>query len=90
MKSLDFRWNEEKNQLLKQTRNVSFESVVAASENDLVLDDIAHPTRPNQRILIVSVDGYVYAAPYVREGNVIFLKTVYPNRDFHEKYKVKP
>ena len=88
MHNRDFRWDEEKNRWLKQERNLSFEAVVAASENNRILDDVDHPARHNQRILIVEINGYICAVPYVRDENVFFLKTIYPSRDLKQKYKV--
>jgi uncharacterized DUF497 family protein len=88
MKNLDFTWNEEKNQLLKQERNLSFEAVVAVIENDQIIDDYAHPIRDGQRVLVVEIDGYVCAVPYVRNERTVFLKTIYRNRNLNQKYKV--
>jgi uncharacterized DUF497 family protein len=88
MKDLYFKWNEEKNQLLKQERNLSFEAVVAVIENDQIIDDYAHPIRDGQRVLVVEIDGYVCAVPYVRNERTVFLKTIYRNRNLNQKYKV--
>jgi uncharacterized DUF497 family protein len=88
MKSLDFGWNEDKNKRLKQERDLSFEAVVAAIENDQILDDFDHPARKGQRVLVVEIEGYVCAVPYVRDEHVMFLKTIFRNRDLNRKYKV--
>lgn len=87
MRNRDFRSDDEKNRWLKKERNLSFEAVVAASESNRILDDIDHPTRSNQRILIVEINDYVCAVPYVSHENVFFLNTIYPSRDFERKYK---
>ena len=86
--SVEIIWNEEKNQILKAERGVSFEEVAAAIENGRVLDDVKHPdsNRLHQRVLVVDIDGYACGVPYVREGNVMFLKTVYRNRNFQRIY----
>ncbi len=84
-----FRWNAEKNELLKLTRGVSFESIVVAIEADGLLDIVEHPnkaTYPNQRVLVVSFDGYVYLAPFIEEGDYFFLKTVIPSRKATRDY----
>ena len=88
MKNLDFKWNEEKNQLLKEGRNLSFEAVVAVIENGQILDDYAHPNRNGQRVLVVEIEGYVCAVPYVRDERTVFLKTIFRNRNLNKKYKV--
>jgi hypothetical protein len=84
-----FRWSAEKNELLKLSRGVSFESIVVAIEADGLLDIVEHPnvTRyPNQRVLVVSFDGYVYLAPFVEEVDYFFLKTVIPSRKATRDY----
>ena len=84
-----FRWGAEKNELLKLSRGVSFESVVVAIEADGLLDIVEHPNMtmyPNQRVLVVSFDGYVYLAPFVEEPDYFFLKTVIPSRKATRDY----
>ena len=88
MRNREYRWDEEKNRRLKQERNLSFEAVVAASDANRILDDIEHPTRHNQRIMIVEINDYICAVPYVRDEDVLFLKTIYPSRNFQQRYKV--
>jgi len=87
MKSLN--WNPAKNQQLIVERGVSFEDVVFYLQQDELLDDIEHPNRekyPNQRILVINMDGYVYLVPYVENRNEIFLKTVIPSRKATKQY----
>jgi uncharacterized DUF497 family protein len=84
-----FRWSAEKNELLKLSRGVSFESIVVAIEADGLLDVVEHPNvtkYPNQRVLVVSFDGYVYLAPFVEEVDYFFLKTVIPSRKATRDY----
>jgi len=84
-----FRWSAEKNELLKQSRGVSFESVVVAIEADGLLDIVEHPNMtkyPNQRVLVVSFDGYVYLVPFVEEPDYFYLKTVIPSRKATRDY----
>jgi len=84
-----FRWSAEKNELLKLSRGVSFESIVVAVESDGLLDIVEHPNvtkYPNQRVLVVSFDGYVYLVPFVEEADYFFLKTVIPSRKATRDY----
>ncbi len=85
------KFNEEKNQLLKATRGISFEDVQDAIEKDNLLADITHPSQkhPHQRIYVVEIKGYIYAVPYVinPEKKEIFLKTIYPSRILTKQYK---
>jgi hypothetical protein len=48
-----------------------------------------HPNKaryPNQRILIVAFDGYVYLVPFIEEADHFFLKTVIPSRKATRDY----
>ncbi len=84
-----FRWSAEKNESLKLSRGVSFESIVVAIEADGLLDIVEHPNMtkyPNQRVLVVSFDGYVCLAPFVEEADYFFLKTVIPSRKATRDY----
>ena len=87
---MDFRFNEEKNQLLKATRNVSFEEVLVCIKSNDLLANIAHPnaSRTNQRLFVVKINNYAYSIPYVinLEKKEIFLKTIYPSRTFTKIY----
>ncbi|MFN7808945.1 MAG: toxin [Pseudanabaena sp.] len=78
-----FRWNHEKNELLKKERGISFEEIVLAIEADGLLDELQHRNAdkyPHQFILVVALDEYVYLVPYVEELDYYFLKTVIPSR----------
>lgn len=84
-----FRWAAEKNETLKTTRGVSFESIVVAVEADGLLDIVEHPNKskhPHQKVLIVSFDSYVYLVPFIEEADHFFLKTVIPSRKATRDY----
>lgn len=85
------RFNEEKNLLLQATRGISFEMVIEAITKNKILDDLKHKNSkkyPNQKILVIKINNYVYAIPYVlnEKKGEIFLKTVYPSRILTKKY----
>lgn len=84
------KFSEEKNELLKATRNISFEEIIDALQLKNLLADMAHPNgkRAHQRIYVVRVGDYAYAVPYVinMELNEIFLKTIYPSRALTKLY----
>lgn len=85
-----FRWSDEKNELLKNERDVCFEDVVTLINEDKILDIIAHPNRekyPNQNIYILRMQGYVHMVPYVKKGDEIWLKTIIPSRKLNKFYK---
>ena len=84
-----YRWNREKNLLLKETRRISFEQIVMHIEQGNLIDIIRHPNSAkyaNQKILIVNIEHYIYAIPFVEDGNGIFLKTIIPSRKLTKKY----
>ena len=70
------KWNPLKSERLKKVRGVSFEEIVKAK----FLGVREHPERKNQRILVYEHKGYVWAVPFVMEGEIMFLKTIYPSR----------
>ena len=85
-----YKWNKEKNILLKQTRGLSFEQVVMHIEQGDLLDIIKHPNSEkysHQKILVVLISNYVFAVPFVEEGkDERFLKTIIPSRKLTKKY----
>ena len=85
-----FRWDNEKNELLKNNRGVCFEQVVLLMERGEVLDTIEHPNKeryPGQKIAVVMIDTYVYLVPYVEHNEEIFLKTIIPSRKATNEYR---
>ena len=84
-----FRWDNEKNELLKNTRGVCFEQVVLLMERGEVLDTIEHQNQeryPGQKIALVMIDTYIYLVPYVEHNDEIFLKTIILSRKATNKY----
>ena len=83
------RWDLTKNEKLRSERGVSFEAVIAALERGNLLDDYIHPNQskyPNQRLLVVQIEGYAYLVPYVETESEIFLKTIIPSRKATKQY----
>ncbi|MBI2891250.1 MAG: BrnT family toxin [Nitrospirae bacterium] len=88
--SYEFEFDPAKNALLKKERGVSFEEIILLIDEGHLLDVVEHPNKaryPGQRIYVVDVGGYVHLVPFVREGNRITLKTVYPSRKATREYK---
>ena len=84
-----FSWNNEKNQLLKAERNISFEEVVFQIEKKRILDIVEHPNQEKykgQKIFIISIHNYVYLVPFMESEEEIFLKTIIPSRKATKKY----
>ena len=84
-----FDWNDEKNELLKKTRGVSFEQIELAIATGDLVDRVKHPNPgkyPNQKVFLVRIEDYIYSVPYVEDDNKIFLKTIIPNSKATQKY----
>jgi uncharacterized DUF497 family protein len=78
-----FKWNDEKNRLLLKERGITFEEVVQKIESGAKVIETDHPNKlkyPNQKILIVDVEGYAYLVPCVITEDEYFLKTIIPRR----------
>jgi len=83
-------WSEEKNQLLKMTRGVSFEDILEKIEKKEILDRKKHPNSlkyPNQMIFVFEIDSYIFYVPYVEDEEKIFLKTIIPSRKLKREYQ---
>ena len=68
---------------------MSFEHVVVAVEGAGLLDVIGHPNPkkyPNQKVMVVTWDDYVYLVPFVEQPDHYFLKTVIPSRKATRDY----
>ena len=79
----ELKWNALKSERLKRTRGISFEEIVASK----LIDIIKHPRRQGQKIFVYEHKGYLWAVPYIIEGDAIFLKTIYPSRKLMKLYK---
>jgi len=85
-----YKWNEDKNTILKSTRGVSFDDILRILLSDGVLDNYKHPQSdkyPNQYIYVVSINNYIHYVPYVIDTNYIFLKNIIPSRKLNKQYK---
>lgn len=86
---MTFDWNNEKNMMLKRDRNISFERIIIAIEQDCLLDILEHPNKekyPNQFLILIEIDRYVYVVPCVLENDICFLKTIFPSRKYTAQY----
>ena len=84
-----FSWNEEKNELLKSERQVSFEDIVFYIEKGFLVDVLEHPNQEKykgQKMFVVQVDDYVYMVTFIENEHEIFLKTIIPSRKATKKY----
>jgi uncharacterized DUF497 family protein len=79
----DYAFDPEKNARLIQERGIGFDEIIALIEGGKLIRVLEHPDKtkyPNQLLYEIDVDGYVYVVPVVKQGGVMFLKTIYPSR----------
>ena len=85
-----YDFSSEKNQLLINEKGVSFEEIIAAIDDNRLLDVLAHPNATkyaNQKVYVVDINGYVYLVPFVRQSkDRVFLKTIFPSRKLTKLY----
>jgi uncharacterized DUF497 family protein len=84
-----FSWNEEKNELLKEERQNSFEDVVFYIAQGFLLDVLEHSNQEKyqgQKIFVVEIEDYAYLVPFIEDEREIFLKTIIPSRKATKKY----
>jgi uncharacterized DUF497 family protein len=87
---MEFAFDNDKNEVLSRRRGITFHMVIEAIAEKGILLNFDHPNQqkyPNQKVLVVDLDGYAYCVPYVIDGTTWFLKTIYPSRRF--KYLIK-
>jgi len=80
-----FKWDEEKNKLLKKERGVSFEEILDSK----FLGAEKHRSRTNQIVLLFEHDEFVWVVPCVVDDKHIFLKTLFPSRKYTKLFKSK-
>ena len=93
IKKYIFNFSLEKNQKLICERNISFEEIISAIENDSIVDIIEHHNLQkyaNQKMYVVKLNDYIYLVPFIIEDDyTIFLKTIFPSRKATQKYLKK-
>jgi len=84
-----FSWSEEKNELLKAERQISFEDVAFYIEMGFLLDVLENPNQEKykgQKIFVVQIEDYVYLVPFIEDNHEVFLKTIIPSRKATKNY----
>ncbi|MCX6579716.1 MAG: toxin [Candidatus Aminicenantes bacterium] len=84
-----FKWNEEKNIWLQETRGISFEEILEDIKNGQIIARTEHPDQlkyPRQKIFIINHNNYCYVVPFIEDTGDYFLKTIIPSRKATKKY----
>ena len=85
-----FDWNPDKDRELRESRNISFSQIIVEIEAGNFRIQSPHPNiekYPNQILFYVLLEDYVYVVPAVKDGNIFFLKTIYPSRRQTKAYR---
>ncbi len=85
----EYAWDAAKNQLLRESRGVAFEDILAEISCGNLLDILAHHDQkkyPGQKIFVVAHGDYAYLVPFVEGERYIFLKTIIPSRKATRHY----
>jgi len=75
-------WSQTKNELLKRTRDISFEDILISISSKLFIKiEEKHFNKkfPHQKILYVEYNNYIYIVPFDEKKEEIFLITIYPS-----------
>lgn len=82
-------WSLKKNEVLKAKRRISFEQIAFLIESGHILDIEENPTRPNQNMVVLEIEGCAVIVPFVEKEKEIFLKTAFPNRKYTKRFGLK-
>jgi hypothetical protein len=83
-------WSIEKNDWLRNNRNISFEEVVLAISQHQIKEVYDHPNQikyHGQKIYEIDINDYIYLVPFIDNDNDYFLKTIIPSRKATKKHK---
>jgi len=78
-----FDWSDEKDSQLRKERGIGFDDIVFHIASGDLIGVVPHPNAdkyPNQEIMYIDIDNYVYLVPFVEEEGRKFLKTIIPSR----------
>lgn len=78
-----FKWNPEKEKKLKEDRGIDLHAIVDLIESGqyFMVDVKNQAEHPNQKMYVVSLNGYPTCVPFVVEPNGdVFIKTAFQNR----------
>jgi uncharacterized DUF497 family protein len=89
LKTKKIEWSNAKNAELKQSRGVCFEAIENAIADDRILNIVPHHNfekYPNQKIMLVEINGYIHYVPFVETEDSYFLKSIIPSRKYHKQH----
>jgi hypothetical protein len=86
---MSIKWSNEKNKILKKTRNISFDDLINYGEILKIIDNTS-VNHSDQEKLVILYNTKLYAIPFVRDKNGdFFLKTAYRSRKLDSLFNKK-
>ena len=90
-RDMRFLWKEDKNDLLKKHRKISFEQILLSIQNKQIVDVFDHPNQEKykgQIYILVERNNYIYVVPasISDSGEECHLKTIFPSRKYTDKF----
>ena len=83
-----FLWDDSKNEMLINTRGISFDEIVSAIELDInPLDIYENKNYKNQYKIDVLIDDYVWVVVFEIRNGDYWLVTAFKNRKANKKHK---
>ena len=79
----EYKWDPLKSKRLKLARGASFEEVLKGQ----FIGMMEHPTRADQKVLLMWYQNYVWALPCIKTEGEVFLKTLYKCRKYTKIFK---
>ncbi len=87
MKTINYNEQKRFEILENPNRKIDLQVVAMMIIEWYVIDIIPNPNYENQRVYVICYDNYTCAVPFVETEDEIFLKTAFPSRALHKKYK---
>ena len=83
-----FLWDDSKNEILINTRGISFDEIVSAIELDInPLDVYENKNYKNQYKIDILIDDYVWVVVFEIRSGDYWLVTAFKSRTANKKYK---
>ena len=84
---VEFEWHNKKSERIKRERGLSFDEIVEKIREGAVLDILDNREEfEGQKLMILNIDGYIWAVPFEKRGDKLRLVTAYPSRKFTRIY----
>tara|TARA_R110000868_G_scaffold380784_1_gene646874 strand:+ start:49522 stop:49815 length:294 start_codon:yes stop_codon:yes gene_type:complete len=90
--AIQYEYCPEKDKKLREERGIGFTDIaIAVNTGCLLATKPSHNSinYPNQFIMVVKVDNYVYEVPYEYRNNIVRLITIWPSRKMTRRYQLK-